>query len=72
MIQNPNLRVLVQQGYDDLATPYGATDYFIDHMELPVKLRSNITLKHYEAGHLMYLHKDSMVKFCFDLAEFIE
>lgn len=72
MIQNPNLRVLVQQGYYDLATPYGATDYFIDHMELPVKLRNNITLKHYEAGHMMYLHKDSMVKFSSDLAEFIE
>ena len=53
MIQNPNLRVLVQQGYYDLATPYGATDYFLDHKELPDKLRNNITLKHYEAGHML-------------------
>lgn len=72
MIQNPNLRVLVQQGYYDLATPYGATDYFLDHMELPDELRSNISLKHYEAGHMMYLHQESLVQFSRDLAEFIE
>jgi len=71
MIQNPKLRVLVQQGYFDLATPYGATDYFLDHMELPDELRSNITLQHYEAGHMMYLHPDSMRKFSLDLAEFV-
>ena len=35
MIQNPNMRILVQQGYYDLATPLGATTYFIDHMDLP-------------------------------------
>ena len=72
MIQNPNLRVLVQQGYFDLATPYGATDYFLDHMELPNELRNNITLKHYRAGHMMYLHPESMSKFSLDLAEFIQ
>ena len=72
MIQNPNLRVLVQQGYYDLATPYGATDYFLDHMELPTELRSNITLEHYAAGHMMYLHPESMKKFSLDLAEFIQ
>lgn len=72
MIQNPNLRVLVQQGYYDLATPYGATDYFLDHMELPENLRKNITLELYEAGHMMYLHPDSMKKFSLDLAEFVQ
>jgi carboxypeptidase C (cathepsin A) len=71
-IQNPIIRVLVQQDYYDLATPYGATNYFIDHMELLIKLQNNITLKHYEAWHMMYLHKDSMIKFSCDLAEFIE
>jgi carboxypeptidase C (cathepsin A) len=72
MIQKPKLRALVQQGYYDLATPYGATDYFLEHMELPNKLRSNITLKHYDAGHMMYLHPQSMKKFSLDLREFIQ
>jgi carboxypeptidase C (cathepsin A) len=72
MIQNPNLRVLVQQGYYDLATPYGATDYFLEHMELPNDLRNNITIKHYNAGHMMYLHPQSMKQFSLDLREFIQ
>jgi len=72
MRQNPNMKVLVQQGYYDLATPYGATNYFIDHLDISKKLQQNITLKMYEAGHMMYVHQESMVQFKKDLAEFIE
>ena len=72
MIQNPYMRVLVQQGYYDLATPYGATNYFIDQMELPASLQDNLVARYYEAGHMMYLHPDSMKKFKADLAEFID
>lgn len=72
MTQNPHMRVLVQQGYYDLATPYGATQYFLDHIDLPPALRGNLTLELYEAGHMMYLHPESMSKFRRDLAAFIE
>lgn len=72
MLQNPNMRLLVQQGYFDLATPYGATEYFLDHMRLPAEIRNNITLEYYEAGHMMYIHPASMTKFKRDLANFIE
>ena len=71
MIQNPKMRVLVQQGWFDLATPYGATDYFIDHMELPESLRDNLTAKYYPAGHMMYLHPESLRQFSDDLRGFI-
>jgi carboxypeptidase C (cathepsin A) len=71
MTQNPNMRVLVQQGHFDLATPYGATQYFIDHMDLPESLRKNLTLELYPAGHMMYLQPESMSKFRRDLAAFI-
>lgn len=72
MQQNPNMRLLVQQGYYDLATPYGATQYFLDHMELAPRQRANVTLRMYEAGHMMYVHPDSMARFKDDLAAFIE
>lgn len=72
MRQNPNMKVLVQQGYYDLATPYGATRYFIDHLDISKKLQKNLSLKMYEAGHMMYLHKESMILFKKDLAEFID
>ena len=72
MRQNPNMKILVQQGYYDLATPYGATQYFIDQLDVSEKLLNNITLKMYEAGHMMYIHKPSMELFKKDLSDFIE
>jgi carboxypeptidase C (cathepsin A) len=72
MVQNPNMRVLVQQGYFDLATPYGVTEYVLDHMDLDPELRKNIAVEYYEAGHMMYVHPPSMVEFKQDLAAFIE
>ncbi|NIV18934.1 MAG: carboxypeptidase [Woeseiaceae bacterium] len=71
MKQNPSMRVLWQQGYYDLATPHMATEYYIEHMDLPDELRDNMVLEYYEAGHMMYVHEPSMVKFKEDLARFI-
>jgi carboxypeptidase C (cathepsin A) len=71
MRQNPSMRVLVQQGYYDLATPHLATEYFMDHLDIPDELRDNIEYATYEAGHMMYIHEPSMVKFKDDLARFI-
>lgn len=72
MIQNPHMKVLVQQGYYDMATPFGAAEYFIDHIDLPPALRSNLTMELYKAGHMMYLHPESMAKYRKDLAAFID
>lgn len=71
MVQNPSMRVLVQQGYFDLATPYGATKHFIDHMDISAELQENIVIEYYEAGHMMYVHAPSMAKFRRTLVEFI-
>ena len=71
MKQNPSMKVLVQQGYYDLATPHLATEYFIDHMDINDDLRSNIEIAYYEAGHMMYVHEPSMVKYKADLAAFL-
>jgi carboxypeptidase C (cathepsin A) len=72
MGQNPNMKLLVQQGYYDLATPQAATEYALDHMDLLPEQRDNITMEYYEAGHMMYLHPASLVKYKEDLARFIE
>jgi len=72
MTQNPGMKVLVQQGYYDLATPYLHTEYDLDHLDIAEELRANIVLKHYEAGHMMYVHEPSLVRFKSDLAEFIK
>ena len=72
MIRNPQMKVLVQQGYYDLATPYRATEYFVDQMPLPASLRKNVTIDYYEAGHMMYVHPPSLEKYRKDLASFID
>lgn len=71
MGQNPGMKVLVQQGYYDLATPQAATEYAIEHMDLLPQQRDNVTFAYYEAGHMMYLHPPSLAKFKQDLARFI-
>lgn len=71
MKRNPSMRVLVQQGYYDLATPHLATEYYMEHMDLPDELRDNIAIEYYEAGHMMYIHEPSMVKYKDDLARFV-
>ncbi|MEX2123133.1 MAG: hypothetical protein WD795_04520 [Woeseia sp.] len=68
---NPAMKVLVQQGYFDLSCPYFATEYVVDHMDLTTELRQNIAFEYYEAGHVMYVHEPSMIKFKQDMAEFI-
>ena len=72
MTQNPRMRLLVQQGYFDLATPYGAPHYVLDHLDIPPAQRENLTVAYYEAGHMMYLHPESAAKFREDLAGFID
>jgi len=71
MKQNPGMQVLVQQGYFDLATPLLATRYYIDQLNITPDLRKNLRLELYEAGHMMYIHEPSMVKFKSDLGGFI-
>ena len=72
MSMNPHLRVFVANGYYDLATPYLATRYTFDHLELDESLRGNVSMTHYEAGHMMYIHDPSLAQLRDDLAAFLE
>ncbi len=71
MIHNPYLKVFVANGYYDLATPFLATRYTFDHMGLPSNLRTNVSMGYYEAGHMMYVNRPSLVELKKDLAGFI-
>ncbi len=72
MTMNPKMKVLVQQGYFDLACPYRTVEYAIEHLDVAPALRSNVTFEHYDAGHMMYVHPASMQKFKLDLATFVD
>ncbi len=70
MHKNPHLKVLICNGYYDLATPYFATQYTLDHMFLDKDLKKNITMKYYESGHMMYINKPSLVQMAGDVKGF--
>jgi len=70
IVQNPALKVFVAAGYYDFATPYFAAQYTIDHMDLDAALRKNIQIDHFDAGHMMYIHKPSLEKLTKDIAAF--
>jgi carboxypeptidase C (cathepsin A) len=61
----------VANGYYDLATPYFATQYTFNHLQLDPALHANISMGFYEAGHMMYVHPPSLVQIKQDLAAFI-
>jgi carboxypeptidase C (cathepsin A) len=71
MSNNPKMKILVLNGLYDLATPFGGTEYTFDHLGLDKKLKDNIIMKYYEAGHMMYINKESAIKFKKDVADFI-
>jgi len=71
MSRNPHLKVMVANGYYDLATPFFATEYTFDHLGLEPALRGNVTLTYYPAGHMMYVHGPSLAALKTDLAAFI-
>jgi len=63
LIANPNLRVEIENGLYDLATPFFATEYTVDHLEgLAPTLRDHISLKYYDAGHMMYLLEPALAQ----------
>ena len=72
MTRDPNMKVLIMNGYYDLATVFYGVEHTIDHMGLSPNIKDNITMTYYEAGHMMYTHKPSLEKFKSDLTSFIQ
>jgi carboxypeptidase C (cathepsin A) len=68
---NPNLKVQLNAGYFDLATPFYQGVYEMHHLPIPANLQSNIEYKFYDSGHMVYA-KDASLKLLHDnVADFI-
>lgn len=70
MRQDTHLKVLSLNGYYDFATPFFGTEYDLKHMGLSGALKDNLTFKYYQAGHMVYVSKDTADKLHKDLEAF--
>jgi len=60
MKTNPRLKVMVNGGYYDLATPFFAAQYEDKHLPIPQSLAKNIEYDWYESGHMVYVNDQSL------------
>jgi len=65
---NPHLHILVLSGrHDLLTTPWGA-EWAMAQSQVPAR---QVTLRHYEGGHMMYLCEPTFKEMAEDLREFV-
>jgi carboxypeptidase C (cathepsin A) len=70
MAENPKLRVYVAAGYYDLATPYHAAEYTINHSITHPHARKRVTFGYFESGHMVFTHQPSLKKLRGELVDF--
>jgi carboxypeptidase C (cathepsin A) len=71
MKYNPNLKVMVNGGYFDLATPFYEGWYEDHHLQIPANLQGNIEYHYYQSGHMVYAHEASLKQMHDNVADFI-
>jgi carboxypeptidase C (cathepsin A) len=71
MKYNPDLKVMLNSGYFDLATPFFEGVYEMHHLPIPASLQKNIEIKHYQSGHMVYVHPSSLKELHDNVAAFI-
>lgn len=72
IVGNPFLKVLVMEGFYDLATPYYQAEYTMHELNLPARYHSNIMYERYWSGHMVYLEQKAHAKMQKDWDSFVE
>jgi carboxypeptidase C (cathepsin A) len=68
---DPDLKVMLNGGYFDLATPFFEGMYEMSHLPMPRKLQANIEYHYYESGHMVYAHTPALKQLHDNVAAFI-
>jgi carboxypeptidase C (cathepsin A) len=71
MKYDPDLKVMLNGGYFDLATPFFEGMYEMSHLPMPRKLQANIEYHYYESGHMVYAHTPALKQLHDNVAAFI-
>ena len=72
LAKNPFLKIFVAMGYYDMATPYYAVEYTLNHISIDPLLLKNFSRSYYEAGHMMYIDEKSLTKLHGDVNKFMQ
>ncbi len=68
--RNPWLKVFVAMGRYDLICPVDAIVYSLNRIDVPAESLGNVTFRSYPAGHMMYIHEESLKQLKKDLSAF--
>jgi carboxypeptidase C (cathepsin A) len=71
MKYDPDLKVMLNGGYFDLATPFFEGMYEMAHLPMPRKLQANIEYHYYQSGHMVYVHVPTLKQLHDNVAAFI-
>lgn len=71
MKTNPNLHVMLNAGYYDLATPYFEGVYEMKHLPMAKSLQKNIEYAQYTSGHMVYVDPTTLQQLHDNVAAFI-
>ena len=72
MKQNPRLKVMMNGGYYDLATPYFAAVFELRQLPIQASLQENIETHFYTSGHMVYAHEPDLQALHANVAAFID
>ena len=72
MKTNPKLKVMVNGGYYDLATPFFAAQYEDKHLPIEQRLAANIQYDWYPSGHMVYVRTSALKQLHDNVAAFIK
>ncbi|MHB8816077.1 MAG: S10 family peptidase [Steroidobacteraceae bacterium] len=71
MDMNPQLKVMVNAGYFDLATPYYAAVYQMQQLPIQAALEKNVEFRFYDTGHMIYVGGQALAQLHDNIVEFI-
>ena len=71
MKYDPKLKICLNGGYFDLATPFFEGMYEMHHLQIPASLQSNIEYHYYQSGHMVYANEASLKQLHDNVAAFI-
>ena len=72
MKRNPMLKIQLNNGYYDLATPYFSAIYELRQLQIPASLQANIETHFYTSGHMIYAHEPDLKALHANATAFIE